>query len=407
MPLSGLEFGAADWPAAQMAAEFLHSLGARYAHERQRLAAGVALSCGSRRVYAKPSTPREDLLASGIMDLTGRWNGPGLTPVGCAATVARAAGLAMSLLSDATGQPTIERLAQRARLFGLKRNGSTSVGGAARLLRARGGWFALSLPRESDVEMLPALLEVESGDCNWHTIAEWASVRDLKTIVQRAELLDLAVGALPLASSPTQTVPWTITARPASGRSRWPLRVVNLGALWAAPLCAQLLQRSGMQVVDLKSENRPEHRPQPFYNVLHDGHRTITCDFRTPDGRSQLASLLRGADVVIEASRPRALRALGTPAEVVMHDGRPRVWIQITGHGRESNRIAFGDDAAVAGGLVAWDRNGPVFAGDAMADPLTGILAALAALACVSAGGAWIIELPMVAVARFASRQLH
>jgi crotonobetainyl-CoA:carnitine CoA-transferase CaiB-like acyl-CoA transferase len=61
------------------------------------------------------------------------------------------------------------------------------------------------------------------------------------------------------------------------------------------------------------------------------------------------------------------------------------VWVSITGHGARgeaANWVGFGDDCGVAGGLsaalrAATGRTG--FVGDAIADPLTGIFAALAA----------------------------
>jgi crotonobetainyl-CoA:carnitine CoA-transferase CaiB-like acyl-CoA transferase len=139
-----------------------------------------------------------------------------------------------------------------------------------------------------------------------------------------------------------------------------------------------------------------------FYSVLHDGHRCVTLDFARPDGLNIIRGLLQDADAVLEASRPRALRLLGVAADAIMADGRERVWIRISGHGHEQNRIAFGDDAAVAGGLVAWDASGPVFAGDPIAEPLTGILAAVAANACVRAGGSWVIDLTMAGIAALA-----
>ena len=52
------------------------------------------------------------------------------------------------------------------------------------------------------------------------------------------------------------------------------------------------------------------------------------------------------------------------------------VVVSITAFGRDSNRIGFGDDVAAAAGLVALDDAGdPVFCGDAIADPLTGLTA--------------------------------
>jgi crotonobetainyl-CoA:carnitine CoA-transferase CaiB-like acyl-CoA transferase len=77
--------------------------------------------------------------------------------------------------------------------------------------------------------------------------------------------------------------------------------------------------------------------------------------------------------------------------------------VSITGYGREGNAadlVAFGDDAAVAGGLVAADgAGGPVFCADAVADPLTGLYAAAAALAVE--GGA-LVSVPMAGVAAHA-----
>ena len=78
------------------------------------------------------------------------------------------------------------------------------------------------------------------------------------------------------------------------------------------------------------------------------------------------------------------------------------MWLRITGHGADGERanwVAFGDDAAVAGGLVGGTDSDPVFCGDAIADPLTGLHAALAVAESLSRGGGEMIELAMAAVA--------
>jgi crotonobetainyl-CoA:carnitine CoA-transferase CaiB-like acyl-CoA transferase len=102
--------------------------------------------------------------------------------------------------------------------------------------------------------------------------------------------------------------------------------------------------------------------------------------------------------VIIEASRPRALEQLGLdPTTVAPRAGR--IWLSITGYGREApgrDWVAFGDDAAVAGGLVGSDTQGdPVFCGDAIADPVSGLFGARAVLEAVDAGGGWLIDLAM------------
>ena len=77
----------------------------------------------------------------------------------------------------------------------------------------------------------------------------------------------------------------------------------------------------------------------------------------------------------------------------------PSIWVSITGYGRPHERVAFGDDAAVAGGLVALDETGdPYFVADAVADPLAGVVAASAVVECAKAGGRWLVDVSMAAV---------
>jgi crotonobetainyl-CoA:carnitine CoA-transferase CaiB-like acyl-CoA transferase len=79
------------------------------------------------------------------------------------------------------------------------------------------------------------------------------------------------------------------------------------------------------------------------------------------------------------------------------------VWVSITGHGRDDERIAFGDDAAAAAGSCWCVRSdAPLFLGDALADPLAGIHAALAALAFWTIGRGALLDLALARVAGFA-----
>ena len=80
----------------------------------------------------------------------------------------------------------------------------------------------------------------------------------------------------------------------------------------------------------------------------------------------------------------------------------PRVWLSITGYGRTApgrDRVAFGDDAAAAGGMVAWDQAGPCFLADAVADPCAGLVGAAAVLRALASGGRWLIDVSMRDVA--------
>ena len=73
-------------------------------------------------------------------------------------------------------------------------------------------------------------------------------------------------------------------------------------------------------------------------------------------------------------------------------------WVTITAHGftgEGAGRVGFGDDCAVAGGLVRWEAGKPRFLGDALADPLTGLDAATRVLA----GERGLIDMAMARVA--------
>jgi crotonobetainyl-CoA:carnitine CoA-transferase CaiB-like acyl-CoA transferase len=117
----------------------------------------------------------------------------------------------------------------------------------------------------------------------------------------------------------------------------------------------------------------------------------VVCQLDSPE----LADLLHRADVVVVAARARALAPLGLTPERFT----PKVWLSITGYGRSVDRVAFGDDAAVAGGLVAWGADGPVFVADAVADPLTGVAAAVAVDRALRSEGRWVVDAALAGVA--------
>ena len=60
--------------------------------------------------------------------------------------------------------------------------------------------------------------------------------------------------------------------------------------------------------------------------------------------------------------------------------------------------MAFGDDAAAAGGLVTWNGADPLFCSDAVADPLTGLVAASACVSALRSGERWFLDVSMAAV---------
>jgi len=349
---------------------------------------------------------------SGAMALTGDANAP---PLLVAGSVASAAEAALALLRAQAGPAWSgpcdggALLAERAACLGLRRRGRVSAGGSARLLRAAEGWLAVNLAREDDRAALPAWLELEARELCWRDVAFRLRERPAGEWLERARWLALPVA--PVAPPECTSAPAvrilrrgpSTRARPAS-RSR----VLDLSSLWAGPLCTSLLQFAGAQVVKLESLRRPDgarRGPARFFDLLNAGKRSAALDFAQPEARDALAQLVERADVVIEASRPRALEQMGIDAHAWV-DARPgRAWISITGYGRdgaEGNWVAFGDDAAAAGGLAAAVHSSdgdPRFCADAVADPLAGLLAAVSGLGALRSGESRLLDVSLRAVA--------
>ncbi|MFZ0718474.1 CoA transferase [Mycobacterium sp.] len=295
-------------------------------------------------------------------------------------------------------------LTGRAAIMNLALPGRVSAGGATRLLRTVDGWCAVALPRDDDVAALPALMEVDAvtGD-PWAALSHWAASCSTGHVVERAQLLDIAVAALGEAAAEPPTVQGCGTSTGPRGAGG--LLVADLSSLWAGPLCGQLLARAGAVVVKVESPSRSDgtRRGEPaFFDWMNTGKLSYCLDFDTES--DALRRLLDAADIVIEGSRPAALRRRGLTAEnLAGHEGR--IWLRISGYRGQPDRPAFGDDAAVAGGLVGRGAGGPVFCGDAIADPLTGLEAARAVGESLRRGGGEVVEVSMAQVAaRYAAR---
>ena len=132
-----------------------------------------------RAVRIVPDPEAEEVAAwaaSGAMALTGRPGGPALGPPAGLVPKLRALGArlgeAASALGGSLAVDPLALLAERAAIAGLRRRGTTSCGGASRLLPCRDGWFVLSLARREDVALVPAWLERSDVPANpWDLIA--------------------------------------------------------------------------------------------------------------------------------------------------------------------------------------------------------------------------------------------
>ncbi len=333
---------------------------------------------------------------SGLMGLSGPEHGPpavasGLWVERLDGVVNDIAGLrGEALRADAAGF-----LGERAALVGRTRRGPVSVGGACRMVAAADGVLAVSLARTSDTEAVPAWLEIGdlAGDDVWSAVAAGVREKPVAQLVERANWLGLAVGEAVRPSPPTE--PWSLTDAGPAGIGR--NLVLDVSSLWAGPLCASLLGDFGFEVVKVEAPGRPDgarYGSSAFYERLNQGKKDTVIDLGSEDGRRRFLDLCRQAAVVVDGLRPRVWANWGID-RLEMAGSFGLVWVSITGHG--DDRAAFGDDAAVSGGLWLEVPDGglPWFVGDAAADPVAGLVACRAAAEAVAASRAGLVDVSM------------
>jgi hypothetical protein len=334
---------------------------------------------------------------------------------GPAIPLARWADRQLRLLAEATGSTRIAALDGATILGERGSNGnyvingrvSAGIGGSRLMPTADGGWFALTLIRAEDRELLPALFCDETIDIHDNdAIATEVARHDCSELVARGRLLGLPV------ASADETPP----SPPVELMARGPIRerppghrplVIDLSAIWAGPLIGHLLWLAGAEVIKVESLTRPDliRRDDPAtFDLLNQGKESVVIDFASASQKAILVDLIRRADFVIESSRVRALKHLGIDAEALVEETPGLVWLSVTGHGatgEAANWTGIGNDCSVAAGLsrALADATGDIgYVGDAIADPLTGITGALEGWRAYKTGEAQRIGLAMSAI---------
>ncbi len=300
-------------------------------------------------------------------------------------------------------------LGERGANGGYVINGRISAGiGGSRLMPTRDdGWFALTIIRAEDRELLPALFHDDGFDIHdADAVARQVRRHDCADLVARGRMLGLPVASADEtpASQPVELMETGPSRRREPGHR--PL-VVDLSAIWAGPLAGHLLWLAGAEVVKVESASRPDliRRDDPAtFDLINQGKASVLADLEDADERAALIGLIRRADFVIESARVRALRQLGIDADALVRETPGLVWLSVTGHGatgEAANWVGIGNDCGVAGGLsrALAEAAGEIgYVGDAIADPLTGITAALEGWRAYGAGQARRIGLSMSAI---------
>ena len=284
-------------------------------------------------------------------------------------------------------------LAPRARV-GAAAEGRRSFGAAD-------GWVAVSLPGPDDVELLPAWLGVHEPD-------EASRRRSTTSRPARRGRRGAGPGRRQHGRGERQHRPCRPAVRhpedsrvsPAGGRGGR-RSVLALGRPSRRPSAS-----TGRRV---SSRSRAPVGPMArgtagLLRSTAAGQASVALDLDDPSGVDTLRCLLSSADVVIEASRPRALRHLGVGGR----RGRTRCCV-VVDHGLRRGRgwprpYRVRRRRGRCWRPVGGPPHDPVFCADAIADPLSGLLGTLAVLACLSSGRSAVIDLAMSRVAAWCGR---
>ena len=336
---------------------------------------------------------------SGAMSLTGESSGPPRqVPVGVTLRMEQLATIIGEMTGLSIDGPAL--LGERAAIAGYTRQGNRSVGGHAQLVESIDKPICINFARPDDLLLIPAWLQEEIDPNNRMEVLLSLKKFESQQLMKQADLLGIPLGVPEVEE---YEYPAYLTEGKKSKKRAESTLVIEFGSLWASPLCGDLLRRSGCRVIKIESLSRPDgarRGPLGFFDLLNGGKESLALDFKDDSSLKFLRKIVKEADVIVEGSRPRALRQLGIDAETEVENGK--VWISITGYGRTGPRskgVAFGDDAAVSGGLFLKDPLS--FIADAVADPSAGLLSAVIALSALESEKGWLIDVPLSAVANW------
>jgi len=206
---------------------------------------------------------------------------------------------------------------------------------------------------------------------------------------------------------------WPVEA--AAGGPLSGIRVLDLSRVLAGPFATMVLGDLGADVLkverpgggdDTRRWGPPFHgEDAAYFTAVNRNRRSLTLDLGDPDGQAVVARLIRAADVVVENFLPRHLASLGLE-HLRDASGDAPVWVSVRGAGSD------GPDADLPGydvmvqargglmGITGHPGTGPTKVGVAIADVVTGLYAAVSALAGLVAHGrgktARVIEVPLL-----------
>lgn len=180
------------------------------------------------------------------------------------------------------------------------------------------------------------------------------------------------------------------------------IKVIELARILAGPWAGQTLADLGADVIKVEAPEgddtrrwgppfveRDGDRSAAYFHATNRGKRSITCDFRTPEGQEVVRRLVADADVVIENFKVGGLAKYGLDWPSLQAVNPRLVYCSITGFGQTgpyAHRAGYDFIIQGMAGLmsVTGEPDGqPQKVGVAVTDVFTGVYAATAILAAL------------------------
>lgn len=177
------------------------------------------------------------------------------------------------------------------------------------------------------------------------------------------------------------------------------IRVIDLTRILAGPFCTMLLADMGADVVKIESAGGDPIRSQgamvdgysAYFEQFNRNKRSVVLDLYSDEGKAQLTSLLRDADVVVENYRPGVFAKMGFDEATLQALNPHLVTASVNGYGSSgpyADRPSFDFIAQAMSGFMAvnGDPDGPPRrAAPPISDLLAGLYCAFGVVCAIQA----------------------
>jgi crotonobetainyl-CoA:carnitine CoA-transferase CaiB-like acyl-CoA transferase len=186
------------------------------------------------------------------------------------------------------------------------------------------------------------------------------------------------------------------------------LRVIDMSTVLAGPNCARYLADFGADVIKVERPGGDSLRNMAWrdprdgeglwWKLVNRNKRTIVLDVKDDDDRDVLLSLLDGAHVLIENSRPGTMERLGLGPDVLLGRNHSLVMTRVSGFGQDgpyAARPGFATIAEAMSGLAALSGEPggqPLLPPIALTDEVTGLAAAFATMVALHSGVGQVVD---------------